>query len=303
MDLELRHLRILLAISEAGSLTRAAAALFLSQPAMTTQLRRIEASFGQPLFERSARGVVPTRAGELVLAHARTAVASADRIRGYRLRPADGADPVTVGGSSGPMLSHLTLHLPAAVSNPVTFVQFPSTGDAMNAVADRSVDAGCMVDLDGFGVPLPEGVVVDVIGLEPVVVILPAGHPRAGQDRVGLADLADETWLLPPYDAGCDDYGALADACAPAGFAPRVSPHRIGDLSVLCDLIAQGVGVSLAQGAARAREGVVMRRFTGDPLLGRHLLAVHRDSPLFGARPLLLDLVRAAFEARCVTPG
>ncbi|SCE60458.1 regulatory helix-turn-helix protein, lysR family, partial [Streptomyces sp. Termitarium-T10T-6] len=157
MDLELRHLRILLAISEAGSLTRAAAALFLSQPAMTTQLRRIEASFGQPLFERSARGVVPTRAGELVLAHARTAVASADRIRGYRLRPADGAEPVTVGGSSGPMLSHLTLHLPAAVSNPVTFVQFPSTGDAMNAVADRSVDAGCMVDLDGFGVPLPEG--------------------------------------------------------------------------------------------------------------------------------------------------
>ncbi|MFF9576092.1 LysR substrate-binding domain-containing protein [Streptomyces rubiginosohelvolus] len=106
------------------------------------------------------------------------------------------------------------------MSNPVTFVQFPSTGDAMNAVADRSVDAGCMVDLDGFGVPLPEGVVVDVIGLEPVVVILPAGHPRAGQDRVGLADLADETWLLPPYDAGCDDYGALADACAPAGFAP-----------------------------------------------------------------------------------
>ncbi|PPA39005.1 hypothetical protein BF14_004090 [Streptomyces griseus] len=44
------------------------------------------------------------------------------------------------------------------------------------------------------------------------------------QDRVGLADLADETWLLPPYDAGCDDYGALADACAPAGFAPLRGP-------------------------------------------------------------------------------
>ncbi|GHG41711.1 LysR family transcriptional regulator [Streptomyces zaomyceticus] len=303
MDLELRHLRILLAISEAGSLTRAAAALFLSQPAMTTQLRRIEASFGQPLFERSACGVAPTRAGELVLAHARTAVASADRIRSYRLSPVDGAEPVTVGGSSGPILSHLTLHLPAAVTNPVTFVQFSSTGAAMSGVEDRSVDAGCMVDLDGFGVTPPEGVVVDVIGLEPVVVILPAGHPRARQDRVDLADLADETWLLPPHDLGCDDYGALADACAPAGFAPRMSPHRIGDLSILCDLVAQGVGVALAQGSARAREGVAMRRLTGDPLIGRHLLALHRDSPLFGARPLLLDLVRAAFEARCVTPS
>ncbi|MFD3415587.1 LysR family transcriptional regulator [Streptomyces cyaneofuscatus] len=76
MDLELRHLRILPAIAEAGSLTRAAAALMLSQPAMTTQLRRIEASFGQPLFERSARGLVPTRAGERVISHTRSAVTS-----------------------------------------------------------------------------------------------------------------------------------------------------------------------------------------------------------------------------------
>ncbi len=255
MDLELRHLRILLAIAEAGSLTRAAAALMLSQPAMTTQLRRIEASFGQPLFERSARGVVPTRAGELVISHARDAVVSADRIRSYRLRPTPGPEPVTVGGSSGPMLSHLTLHLPAVLSNPVTFVQFPATGDAMSRLGDRSIDAACLVDLEGFGTTPADGVVVDVIGLEPVVVILPAGHALAGETRIDLAGLADETWLLPPHDPGCDDYGALVHACAAAGFVPRFSPHRIGDLSILCDLVAQGVGLTLAQGSARAREG------------------------------------------------
>ncbi|MEU7344452.1 LysR family transcriptional regulator [Streptomyces bacillaris] len=303
MDLELRHLRILLAIAEAGSLTRAAAALMLSQPAVTTQLRRIEASFGQPLFERSARGVVPTRAGELVISHARDAVVSADRIRSYRLRPAPGPEPVTVGGSSGPMLSHLTLHLPAVLSNPVTFVQFPATGDAMSRLGDRSIDAACLVDLEGFGTTPADGVVVDVIGLEPVVVILPAGHALAGEARIDLAGLADETWLLPPHDPGCDDYGALVHACAAAGFVPRFSPHRIGDLSILCDLVAQGVGLTLAQGSARAREGVVMRRLAGDPLLGRHLLALHRESPLITSRPLLLGLVRDAFGARCVKPG
>lgn len=241
MDLELRHLRILLAISEAGSLTRAAAALFLSQPAMTTQLRRIEASFGQPLFERSACGVAPTRAGELVLAHARTAVASADRIRSYRLRPVDGAEPVTVGGSSGPILSHLTLHLPAAVTNPVTFVQFSSTGDAMNGVEDRSVDAGCMVDLDGFGATPSEGVVVDVIGLEPVVVILPAGHPAPG--RIGSTSRTSPTrpgccrrtiraatttgpWptpvLRPDSLPGCHPTGSETSASS-ATWSPRAS--------------------------------------------------------------------------------
>ncbi|MEU9337295.1 LysR family transcriptional regulator [Streptomyces sp. NPDC048290] len=301
MDLELRHFRILLAIAEAGSLSRAAATLMLSQPAMSTQLRRIEESFGQPLFERSARGVVPTLTGELVIVHARDAVASADRIRGYRLRPPAGAEPVTVGGSSGPMLSHLTLHLPGALSNPVSFVQFASTGEAMSRVGDRTIDAGCLVDLDGFGTAPGDGVVVDVIGLEPVVVILPAGHPLAAQERIDLAGLATETWLLPPNDPGCDDYGALVDACGKAGFSPRVSPHRVGDLSTLCDLVAQDVGLTLAQGSARAREGVVMRRLTGDPLLGRHLLALHLASPLISARPLLLDLVREAFRTRCVS--
>lgn len=303
MDLELRHLRILLAIAEAGSLTRAASALLLSQPAMTTQLRRIEASIGLPLFERSARGVVPTRAGELVISHARDAVTSADRIRNCRLRSAAGLDPVTVGGCSGPILSHLTLHLPAVLSNPVSFLQFAATGEAMSRVGDQSLAAGCLVDLDGFGTTPPDEVVVDVIGREPLVVILPAGHPLTRERRVDLAALADETWILAPNDTGCDDYGALADACGAAGFAPHVSPHRIGDTSIQCDLVAQGIGITLAQGSARARAGVVMRRLTGDPLLGRHLLAMHRESPLSGARTLLLDLARGAFDTRCVKPG
>ncbi|WP_244210204.1 hypothetical protein [Streptomyces nanshensis] len=46
-----------------------------------------------------------------------------------------------------------------------------------------------------------------------------------------------------------------------------------------------------------------MRRLAGDPLLGRHLLALHRESPLITSRPLLLGLVRDAFSARCVKPG
>ncbi|MCS0635298.1 LysR family transcriptional regulator [Streptomyces sp. LP05-1] len=339
MELELRHLRILLAIAEAGSLSRAAAALMLSQPAMSTQLRRIEASFGRPLFERTARGVVPTRTGELVLAHARDAVASAERIRNCRSSPGTGHEPVTFGGTPGPLLGQLTLHLPGALSNPVHFTQFSSTGEALAAAADRSVDAVCLVDMDGFGAVPPDGVYLDVIGVEPVAVMLPAGHRLAGPesadrtggadridgadgidgadridrteggeraDRTGcveLAELAGETWLLPPDDPGCDDYGALVDACAAAGFVPRVSPHRLQDVGLLCDLIAQGMGITVAQGSARPREGVALRRLTGDPMRARHVLVVHRDSPLAPARPLLTRLAEDAFRARCLSAG
>lgn len=55
MDIELRHFRVICTIAELGSVTRAAAALGLAQPALTAQLQRIERALGRPLFERDRR--------------------------------------------------------------------------------------------------------------------------------------------------------------------------------------------------------------------------------------------------------
>ncbi|WP_328453571.1 helix-turn-helix domain-containing protein [Amycolatopsis sp. NBC_00438] len=60
MRLEIRHLELVVEVAEAGSLRRAAARLHLSQPAVTTQLKRIEQFVGGALFIRSTDGVVPT---------------------------------------------------------------------------------------------------------------------------------------------------------------------------------------------------------------------------------------------------
>ncbi|MEV4879931.1 LysR substrate-binding domain-containing protein [Streptomyces cyaneofuscatus] len=135
-----------------------------------------------------------------------------------------------------------------------------------------------------------------------MVVILPAGHPLAGESRIDLARLADETWLLPPNDPGCDDYGALVDVCAAAGFVPRPSPHRIGDLSILCDLVAQGVGLTLAQGSTPGARGRGHAKTRGRSPARERSAGPAPRIPLFSA-PLLLGLVRDAFEARCVTSG
>lgn len=67
MELELRHLKTIRAIAEAGSLTRAATVLGLAQPALSAQLRRIERALGGALFERGRHGVRTTALGELVL--------------------------------------------------------------------------------------------------------------------------------------------------------------------------------------------------------------------------------------------
>ena len=71
MDLEVRHLRMIVTVAETGSVTKAAASLGLAQPALTAQLNRIDRTLGGCVFTRDRQGARPTELGELVLRHAR----------------------------------------------------------------------------------------------------------------------------------------------------------------------------------------------------------------------------------------
>src|SRR5215467_12536589 len=77
--LSMRALECLVTIVEQGSLTKAAAALHMSQPALSHQIAAIERELGTPVVERLPRGIRPTAAGLAVVAEARIAVAAADR--------------------------------------------------------------------------------------------------------------------------------------------------------------------------------------------------------------------------------
>jgi DNA-binding transcriptional LysR family regulator len=78
MAMELRHLRYFVTIAEERSFTRAAERLWVAQPGLSTQMRRLEAELGVQLLERHSRGVELTPAGELFLERARVALAAAE---------------------------------------------------------------------------------------------------------------------------------------------------------------------------------------------------------------------------------
>src|ERR1044072_186502 len=79
--MELRHLRYFVAIAEERSFTRASERLWVAQPGLSTQIRRLESELGVKLFERHTRGGDGTEAGALFLARARAALAAADAAR------------------------------------------------------------------------------------------------------------------------------------------------------------------------------------------------------------------------------
>lgn len=114
MPLELRQLRHVLALAQHGSFGRAAAALHMSQPALSRSLKLIESEIGSVLFDRSATGVTPTDQGRLLVRRARELVDAADELdREIARERVGGTDQLNIG--AGPYAGETVV--PAALTN------------------------------------------------------------------------------------------------------------------------------------------------------------------------------------------
>ncbi|MGW1953222.1 LysR family transcriptional regulator [Streptomyces sp. NPDC001920] len=279
MELELRHLRVLCVIADAGSVGRAAAELGYSQPAISTQLRRIERYFGEPLFERGPSGVRLTPYGFEVVAQARDVLARADAIG---RRPASGAGAarrtLRVAATNSPMLagmmSGVRTRLPD-VSLAVSSVYASSR--IVELLEEGAADAAIAADYPGRELEHSEAVAHRGIVTEPTFVALPARHPLGQRAQVALADLAEEAWFVTPDD-GAGWPGVFYSACAAAGFTPAVAHEFLGDQQQLQGMIADGLGVAVVQPTMRPMPQVVVKPLTGTPLWCRYVLAWRRSA-------------------------
>jgi DNA-binding transcriptional LysR family regulator len=212
-SLELRHLRYFVAVADAGTFTRAAERLFVAQPTLSQQIRRLEQIVGTPLLRRRRDGVQLTAAGTVLLAAARDvlaaaghAVAQARQAAGLgrpQLRfalPADLPECLAVAATS-------RLRLAAGAAG-VAITWLDTALDAeFSPIRQRRADAGLgWLTASPGALPAPLEAITQG-QFEPEVWI-PSSHPAAGCGVIGLDELADLEVIHGPRRASPAIYDA-----------------------------------------------------------------------------------------------
>ncbi|KAA2266481.1 LysR family transcriptional regulator [Solihabitans fulvus] len=293
MDVDTRLLRYFAAVAEEGNLTRAAERLFVSQPALTKQVKQLEAQLGVELFVRSRAGMVPTEAGDALAARIPGLLADWDRALRETRSAASRAARVLRVGFVASAANESTQRIIAAFTGrrPDWRVDLRQTdwSEPSAGLADGRVD----VALLRLPFPGQDRSNVAVLLTEPRWVALAESHPLAALARIPFRDLWDEPFVAAPQETGeWRDYWLATDERD--GTEPR-----IGTVTRTTDewltAIANGYGVALApESCARfyPRPGVAYRPVTGvSP--SRVAVAWAKDGD-----PVIADFVRSCLEHR-----
>ncbi|MFD0149203.1 LysR substrate-binding domain-containing protein [Streptomyces sp. NPDC055721] len=294
-DVHGRDLRYFLAVAEELHFTRAAERLYVSQPALSKQIRALERQLGAPLFDRGRQGVALTPVGTALLPHARAALAAWEEGREAVRRAREAADGTLVVGMStspgrGGLLPAIRSRFTEAHPEARLKLRQVAWEDPTAGLADGTSDVA-FVWLPLAGADRFRWVVV---AAEPRLVALPATHPLAARESLDFAELLDEPFLaLPDTSPELRDHWLALD-CRDG--RPPVIGAEIGGVDETYEALVGGLGVCLvAAGNAPllAREGVVVRPVHG--LTPGHLVLARRADD---TRPLVRGYVRAAAELR-----
>ncbi|MEV0445007.1 LysR family transcriptional regulator [Streptomyces spectabilis] len=219
--MELRQLGYFVTVAEELHFGRAAERLHIVQSAVSQQVRRLERELGAELFDRSPRQVRLTPAGERLLPEARAVLAAAERARaavGARPRGLRLGTCTGLGEHLDRVLARFAEQTPGVQGVPVELVSV-SAGERFARVADGRLDAAFVRAAE----PVP-GVRVVPLWRDPLVAVVPAGHPVATRAEASLADLAEAPLALTARRANPALVDLVVGACHAAGFTPVRGP-------------------------------------------------------------------------------
>jgi len=250
VDLEIRHLRLIAGISDAGSMTKAAERLHLTQSALSHQLRDIEARVDTPFFVRLGRKMVLTAAGRRVLETARRVIADIERAEEDVRRLAGNTDGVirvctqcyTGYHWLGPLLTAFQRKHPRVTVH----VAADATDRPVEALLDGHIDLAILID------PVRDKRVrLRALFTDEMVAVVAKGHPLARRGWVSPAQLAAEHVLV--YSSVPEESFLFQRVLGPLGLKPaKVSFIMLTEAMIELARAGMGIGILPRWSAQRA---------------------------------------------------
>ena len=239
--MNLRDLRYFIALAETRHFGRAAEACFVSQPTLSTQLKKLEEELGVALFERAPRNILLTPAGEQILRHAKLAlshVGTMQEIAKHTKDPESASIRLGIFPTLAPyLLPHVVPKLRKRFPNLELLLIEEKTEILIHQLRDGLIDAAILAE------PLTEEQFESMhLFTEPFVLALPEKHPLSKQLTLGMGEL-EQQHLLLLEDGHCLRDQALG-VCALSG-ASEKEGFRATSLETLRQMVAAGVGITL----------------------------------------------------------
>src|SRR5690242_12044093 len=278
--MELRQLAYFVAVVDEAHFTRAAERLRIAQPAISQQIRRLEAELGERLLHRDRRTVTLTPAGEALLPHARAVLAQVEHgrqavaaLRGLvtgRLRV----------GFVMPLPDRRVIRAIGAFGRRYPGIELTLIEDETDALLDRLAAGDLQTAFIGLGPgqDTPAGLDAVVVAREPVVLVVHPQHPLATRKTAPLSVLRHEPVVTLTQASRLR--GVLETFCRQAGFTPRIVAET-SDLNVMVQLVAEGVGVALMPRSGQQDVTDVVALPITRPTIDRRIILVWRQ----GATP------------------
>lgn len=305
--IELRHLRYFAAVVECQTIGRAAEQLGITQPGLSRQLRDLEDEIGASLLNRTARGVVPTLAGDTLYQDASRMLRAADQLGSEAHRALRGtAGNCVVGVATSPMIWDVITQAVAICASrlPDTEVSVEDIPTPRQCAALREA----RIDLAlGHHYPaLPDvGPNVTRVPLLPDLLnmaLIHEDHPLAGRQQISVQELGTLPFLFMKRVFSPNFYDQVMSTFARANYSPRIEGEYDG-LPTVWALAAQGIGWCLGSASQLnyPPNGLVAIELTDFELPWGCELSYRGDE----ARPAVIEVVRAIREAAQAmsTPG
>lgn len=299
--MELRQLEYFVMVAEELNFSRAAERLNMTQPPLSTQIKALESEIGVTLFERSTRIVRLTRAGELFWASSRRLLSQLqDNVTQARSAASGQIGQLTLGFVPSATIELMPPILRAfRESYPGVHLVLHELTPAqqVNELQSGMLDCGCFYLPLGDEPPFGDsGLVSRAVATEPLIAALPAHHPLAAHERLPLALLAGEPFVMVSGHRGSGLRDAVREQCSRGGLVPEVV-QEAALIQTIVGLVASGVGVALVPASIRRvqRTGVVYRPLEGEAIRVRMGLVWMQES----TSPTVSGFLKVAEQVGC----